>query len=113
MSEHLLGVALDHVPVELSTSKFDRRTLQGLLLRRQFKIHAIIRSHEALSNSGAMRVTILSRTSLASSHGAASHLNTPELLVINLVRRSFRQRLKIAEVVGNHIERQILGTEFL
>ena len=35
-----------------------------------------------------------------------------ELLVIDLVSRSFRQRLKRAEKVGNHIERQILGTEF-
>ena len=39
--------------------------------------------------------------------------HTFELLVINLVRRSFRQGLEQAEEVRNHIERQILGTEFL
>jgi hypothetical protein len=39
--------------------------------------------------------------------------HTFELVVINFVRRIFRQRLEGAKEVRNHIERRILRTEFL
>jgi len=41
MREHLLGIALNHIAVELSTTEVNRRFLQRLLFRRQFKIHRL------------------------------------------------------------------------
>jgi hypothetical protein len=40
--KELLGVALDHVAVELSTSELSSFLLQGLLFGRQFEIHGRI-----------------------------------------------------------------------
>ena len=84
----------------------------NVLFNQSDRLFAIIhcKSVAYATNAEKMIVNVELKLTVQLSH-LSSH--TFELLVINLVRRSFQQGLERAEEVRTHIERQILRTEFL